>query len=427
MKRKIFLQLLIFVLFTASYGQGTNFNDTASVYFLEIKANTSYYRDLWNFDLYGPILLVDPATRKIYANYPDTAGILTLKGKIYTGLLPNSINIANTAITWNGRSWAMIMLPLPRSKQERLDLMSHELFHRSQAALGFHMSNNDNNHLDTRDGRIYLRLELEALRQTLTSSSKYEVIDNLANAIFFRETRYSLFPGAVSSENLMELNEGLAAYTGLMMSGRSSAEAISYFEKKLIEFQKWPTFVRSFAYLTTPIYGFILNRTDKSWNRQIVDTTNLTSYFIRAFGLKIPVILCPDCLNKYGSDKIINEENRREEDRLKQIAEFKKIFIENSHLEIKLEKMSISFDPRNIVPVEGYGSVYPTLRVSGIWGILTVTGGALLGTRWDRVILSEPVMITANRVTGNGWILELNDGFIVKKDSSERNYVLLKK
>jgi hypothetical protein len=427
MKRKIFLLLAICVPLIVTYGQGTSFNDTVSVYFREISANTNHYKDLWNLDLYGPVLLVDPVSRKIFANYPDTAGILDPKGKIFTGLLPKSINIANTAIRWNGRSWAMIMLPLPQDRQERLDLLSHELFHRSQPALGFHMTNTSNNHLDSRDGRIYLRLELEALRQALTALTNSERLDHLANAIYFRKTRYSLFPNAVTSENTMELNEGLAAYTGLSMSGRSDVETISYFEKNLIESQKWPTFVRSFAYLTTPIYGFILNSKDKTWNRQISDTTNLTSYFIRAFGVTVPVTLCPDCLNKYGSDKIINEETRKEEDRIKQIAEFKKIFIDQPHFEIRLEKMNISFDPRNIVPLEGYGTVYPTMRISDNWGILTVTGGALLGSGWDRVTLSEPVMVTADRVSGSGWILELNEGYTVKKDNSDRNYTLKKK
>ena len=427
MKRKIFLLLAICIPFIVSYGQETSFNDTVSVYFQEISANTNHYKDLWNLDLYGPVLLVDPVSRKIFANYPDTAGILDLKGKIFTGLLPKSINIANTAIRWNGRSWAMIMLPLPENRQERLDLMSHELFHRSQQALGFHMSNTNNNHLDSRDGRIYLRLELEALRQALTAPANSEMSDHLANAIFFRKTRYSLFPGAVTSENLMELNEGLATYTGNMMSGRNDAENTSYFEQRLKEFQSWPTFVRSFAYLTTPIYGFILNRKDKTWNRQISDTTNLTSYFIRAYGLTVPVTLCPDCLNKYGSEKIISEETRREEDKVKQIAEFKKIFVEQPHLDIRLEKMNISFDPRNIVPLEGYGTVYPTMRISDNWGILTVTEGALLGSGWDRVTLSEPSIISADRVSGIGWILELNEGYIVKKDNSDRNYTLLKK
>jgi hypothetical protein len=158
-------------------------------------------------------------------------------------------------------------------------------------------------------------LELEALRQALLASTNQEVHDHLEDAIFFRKTRYSLFRSAESSENSMELNEGLAAYTGIMMSGRNDEETIEYFVQKLIEFQKWPTFVRSFAYLTTPIYGFILNRTDKGWNRLISDTTNLTDYFIKSLSLTIPVILCPECLNQYRFEEITNEEIKREEEK----------------------------------------------------------------------------------------------------------------
>jgi hypothetical protein len=67
MKRKIFLLLAICIPFIVSYGQETSFNDTVSVYFQEISANTSHYKDLWNLDLYGPVLLVDPVSRKIFA------------------------------------------------------------------------------------------------------------------------------------------------------------------------------------------------------------------------------------------------------------------------------------------------------------------------------------------------------------------------
>jgi len=66
------------------------------------------------------------------------------------------------------------------------------------------------------------------------------------------------------------------------------------------------------------------------------------------------------------------------------------------------------------------------MRISDNWGILTVTEGALLGSGWDRVTLSEPSIISADRVSGIGWILELNEGYIVKKDNSDRNYTLLR-
>ncbi len=49
-------------------GQTLNFNDSVAVYFQEIKANTAHYKDLWNLDIYGPVLLVNPGSRKLYAN-----------------------------------------------------------------------------------------------------------------------------------------------------------------------------------------------------------------------------------------------------------------------------------------------------------------------------------------------------------------------
>ena len=426
MKQVIFLLFMFTMSETLASGQTITFNDSVAVYFQEIQANTAHYKDLWNLDIYGPVLLVDPGSRKIYANYPDSAGVLKQDGKIYTGLLPVNINIANTSIKWNGRSWAMIMLPLPEDRQDRLDLLSHELFHRSQPVLGFHMSNAENNHLDKRDGRIYLRLELEALRQAMTAKTISDARNHLTNALFFRKTRYSLFPGAATSENLMELNEGLAEYTGTIMSGRSDEETVKHFEQKLIDFQNFPTFVRSFAYVTTPLYGFILERTAKYWNRNITSTTNLTDYFTKAFSLTVPVNLCPDCISQYGSDKIMAEETKREADKVEQIVVFRRTFIEHPHLDVRFEKMNISFDPRNIVPLEGYGTVYPTMRVYDNWGILTVTGGALLGSNWDKVTLSEPTLITSDKVSGNGWVLELNKDYIVEKNSSDGNYHLKK-
>ena len=427
MKRILIFLLLVSVPEIYTSGQSLNFNDSIALYFQEIQANTAHYKDLWNRDLYGPILLVNPRSRKIYTNFPDSARVLTKDGKIFTGLLPLHINIANTSITWNGRSWAMIMLPLPGSRQDRLSLLSHELFHRSQPALGFHISNAENNHLDEREGRVYLRLELEALRRAMTSKTSTEKHDHLTNAMFFRKIRYSIFPDAATSENLLELNEGIAEYTGTMMSGRNDEETEKYLEIKLVEFQNNPTFVRSFAYITTPLYGFILQRSDRYWNRNLTGTTNLTEYFTNAFGLSVPANLCAECISQYGSEKIMAEEIKRDEAKVERIAAYRSQFIIKPHLNIGLENMRISFDPRNLMPLERYGTVYPTMRVSDNWGILTVTEGALIGTNWDKVTLSEPVFITPYKVTGNGWILELYKGYFVEKDSTNGNYLLKKR
>jgi hypothetical protein len=163
------------------------------------------------------------------------------------------------------------------------------------------------------------------------------------------------------------------------------------------------------------------------WNKQITDTTNLTDYFIRAFGLSVPVILCPDCLARYSYKDILDEETTREEEKVKQIAEFKKTFIEKPHLEILLEKMDMSFDPRNIIPIEGYGSVYPVMNITDNWGILTVTGGALLSKNWDKVTVGEPAVISSEKITGEGWTLELNAAYKVEKILSGGKYIVKKK
>jgi hypothetical protein len=369
MKRSLILILVFFSPLLMS-GQTRSINDSIAEYFEEIRFCTGSHKDLWNIDLYGPVLLVEPGTRKVFANYPDSAGILKPDGKIYSGTLATNINLANTSVRWSGRNWAMIMLPLSGNKEDRLDLLTHELFHRAQPVLGFHNKNSDNSHLDLRDGRIYLRLELEALRQALVSKTRSEEMEHLSNAMFFRRTRYSLFPQAAGDENLLELNEGLAVYTGLKMSGRDETQTSVILQQRLSDFLGYPTFVRSFAYLTIPFYGHLLERTDGRWNLQIHDTSNLAVFFVKAFDLTVPVSLCHDCMNQYGFNRITDEETNREEARARLIAGYKRVFIEQPHLDIRFEKMNISFDPRNLVPLESYGTVYPNMRITDNWGYL---------------------------------------------------------
>ncbi|WP_312306115.1 hypothetical protein [Chryseobacterium sp.] len=403
--------------------------DNIPVFFDEIKTASKQNTGLWNKDLYGPMLLVDPKTREIFANEPDTEGLLKLTGNVYSGILPDKINIANTAINWNGKRWAMIMLPLPQDKENRLNLLAHESFHSIQPSLGFTLSNAENNHLDQKDGRIYLRLEMEALKKAVQSSSEKEIHKHLTNALMFRKYRHSLYKNSNTTENLLELNEGIAEFTGAMFSGRSKAQMTQFLTSGIDEFLKNPTFVRSFAYHTTPVYGYLLHTKDKSWNRKISDTTDLTDYFVKAFRIKIPDGLKEAASNRadvYNGRVIIEEETEREEKTKKLIAEYTLKFIDQPHFEIKFEKMNISFDPRNIVPIEDKGTVYPNIRVTDKWGILTVENGALMSPNWDKISISNPTQTTDKKISGDGWTLELSNGYTIEKDQTSGNYKLKK-
>src|SRR5215212_4501865 len=122
--------------------------DSCITYFQEIKQATQQNQQLWNKNLYAPILLVDPQTREIITNAQDPTATLTPYKTAFTGKLPNQVNISNTSLHWNGQHWAMIMLPLPKDKKARINLIAHELFHRAQSSLGFKAHNPDNPHLD---------------------------------------------------------------------------------------------------------------------------------------------------------------------------------------------------------------------------------------------------------------------------------------
>lgn len=396
--------------------------------FDEVENATRMHRLLWGKDIYAPLLLVNPENRKVFANRQDSAGTLHKEGNIYTGTLPSNVNIANTAIHWMGTSWAMVILPLPENAKDRINLITHELFHRAQHELLFYPTDPINNHLDQKDGRTLLRLELAALLKALHASRLRDRTTYITDAVTFRKSRYSHYPGADTLENELELNEGLAEYTGVLMSGRNKQQMIDHFDKSINNFLRNPSFVRSFAYQTIPIYGYILNTIDPGWNRQITNKTNLTSFFIKGFKLVIPDNLnnaVESKFNAYNAALIINEETARADSMAKLKSSYREKFILQAHTEIHFEKMNISFDPRNIFPLGPEGTIYPNIRISDNWGILTVTQGALMSPNWDKISFGLPQTFTAETVTGSGWELQLKKGYTLEKITSG-NYILRK-
>lgn len=430
MKQTVLITILFLFAQRVTGQKQQTFHDSIPVFFSEIEAATKKNTDLWNKDLYGAMLLVDPQTRQLFANEGDTAGILKPNGNSYSGILPDNINIANTSINWNGKRWAMIMLPLPQNKQDRINLLAHELFHSAQPSLGFALTNSENNHLDQRDGRIYLRLELEALKKAIQSSSENELLRHLTNALTFRKYRYTFYDGSDTTENQLELNEGIAEFTGVIISSRNRKQATDFFVNGINSFFANPTFVRSFAYHTIPVYGYLLYNNDKNWNREITIETNLANYFISAFNINIPTDLkktAEDIADDYNGQTIVQEEIAREEKTKKLIAEYKFKFFEQPHFEIRFEKMNVSFDPRNIIPIEDKGTVYPNIRVTDLWGVLTVENGALMGPNWDKISITNPIKTEDKKIVGDGWTLELTDGYTIEKDERGVNYKLTKK
>ena len=372
----------------------------------------------WNHQLYGSILFVNPKTREFVANKNNSSNAFKKVNSVYLDTLPKELNIANTAIHWNNERWTMVMLPLPTATIERNNLIIHELFHRIQPEIGFgNLQELDNGHLDKYEGRLLLKLELEALKKALMSNDDNLRDTHIKNAFLFRNKR-QVNKKTKTAENALEINEGLAEYTAIMLSGRNEAEMKLHLTNSINKFYDNPTFVRSYAYQTTPIYGYLLSKQKKMWQKDISSETNLTDYYLKAFNFQMPKATSYEMIakeNDYNYQRIVATEEERENERLVKIANYKTIFLENPTLKIRFENMNISFDPRNITPLENIGTVYPNIRVTDNWGILTVKKAALLSSDWTNIIISAPTKINDDLIEGDGWTLELNKEWEVKE------------
>lgn len=427
----LFGLLLIFFFPDQAFVQESNYSEKEFLnYFNRVKVTTEIHDILWDKNIYGPILLVDPVSREIFANQPDAEENLKLSNGVYKGELPREIPVANTDIEWSGTHWAMIMLPLKGNSFDIVDLITHELFHTAQPSLGFNIRREDNSHLDMREGRIYLRLEIAALQAALEGSRLSSSEEHLKNALLFRKYRHMIYRGAQTRENSLELLEGLATYTGQMMSGRDKWQWRNHLISRLEQYDESATFVRSFAYETTPVYGFFMQQKDFYWNKKVDNNTDLTDFFAEAFGLESRILLqtyIRQVAEEYNGKKIFNEEFKRAVSNEIILDEYREKFFERPSLEIRLEDMNMSFNPQSLIPLdEDEGTVYPTIMLSDNWGILNVTeGGVLLRSDWRWLILSEPLEITDNKLVGEGWVIELNEGYFIEKNS-QGDYILIK-
>jgi len=96
--------------------------------------------------------------------------------------------------------------------------------------------------------------------------------------------------------------------------------------------------------------------------------------------------------------------------------------------DIPLRRMQIEFNPNNLQPLQGIGTVYPTLRISDVRGILEVTDGALVNVDWTRVAV--PIDATwEGRIdaAGAGWSLKLEKPWAPVRGNGDGGWRLVEK
>lgn len=367
---------------------------------------------LWGVYMYGPMMFVDPKTRFIVANEADLEGKLSKECDVFIGYLDKRQGIANTSIQWAGKQWMMINWDfLPKNfPLKRKNLMMHEHFHRIQGEIPLSAGSANNPHLDKMWGRIWLKMEWNALEKAIFSKGN-ERSQAIKDALTFRNYRHELFPNAKQNEQQLEINEGMAEYTGFILSHLKKQDQLDYFKTNITAYKMSTSYVRSFAYLSGPIYGYLLYEKNKKWNKNLNAESDLGDFLQSAYN-----IVLPDNLGKtvkertgfYNYDYVYQIEHDLEIARIELNKQFCEKFIKGPVIRFDLQKMNFTFNPSNLKSFNGYGTVYPSMKMTDVWGTLEVDGGmALMDDKWSTVKVSaKNLKIQSNLIAGEGWTLK---------------------
>jgi hypothetical protein len=365
---------------------------------------------LWGVSFCGPILLVDPVTRMAVGNQADAGGVLEPRRGVFVGELPAEVGIANTATEWSGTRWTMLMWwSLGQDRTGRSRLMAHEAFHRLQPELGLAPIGEMNVHLETADGRFWLQMEWNALQRALSVEGN-DRRAAVADALTFRASRRGLFPQATARETALEIFEGLAEYSGMRLAGFSDEGVVEAVAAKR---EQETGLVRSFAYVSGPLYGFLLDGSGDDWRARVSPDTDLGA--LLAESLDLSAASTDEALRRaesYGGPELLAAESESERERMERLSAWRASLIDGPVLIVDLTVVSSgTFDPGRVFPFGEGQTVYTTRELVGEWGKLSVTDGAILEDDDTGRAHVSLVGAGSDLLEGEGWNLELNDGW----------------
>ena len=367
-------------------------------------------------------MFYDRQMGELVANQSDKEGKLKPQDGVFVGRAPNDFVGANTSLTWAGVYWTVVMWPLPAETPERARLILHECWHRIQEQIGLPGAMPNNDHLDTRNGRIWLQLEFRALARALPAWGA-ERKQGIEDALAFRAYRRQLFPDAAKNEDRMEVHEGLAEYTGVRAAfGQYDGRYYMAGRLKLGEVRA--SFAYGFAYDTGPAYGLLLDMQEADWRNGLTTSSSLSALLAEKTKIdpghpSLQAVL--ERAKRYEGDRLIASENLREQKRLAQEKRNLQDFVTGPVLRLPLGHPNYSFDPNAVTPLPGHGKVYTSCKFADDWGVLEVDGSAFVPNDFSSVVVPAP---GEGGLKGKGWTLQLNSGWKLVPGARKGDYTL---
>jgi hypothetical protein len=370
---------------------------------------------LWGVSICMPMVIGDARTQTFATSQPPPDAP---RPKL-VGLLMAPIQWGDT--TWAALTWDMVANQPPRARNE---MFLHESFHIVQRRLGLLVSTVSAEHLDSVDGRYWMRLEWRALARALRESGETRALA-VREALAFRQARHMRFPDKVESERALDINEGLASYTGTVLAAQSEAEAIAGTLDLLATAEDGESFVRTFAYASGPAYGLLLDAASPGWPRKVRASDDPAVLLMSALGVQ-PVADAATAAGRYGGTELRAAEERREQQRQARIAELRRQFVEGPVLVMPGEGGGLS-NSLGAVVIPDVGTIYfGAYRMTGEWGALEAAKGVLVSTDGGTRRLPAPVRRDDTTLSGDGWTLKIAPGWVVREGARQGDYEVVK-
>jgi hypothetical protein len=301
--------------------------------------------------------------------------------------------------------------------------MIHELFHRVQPELGLMTLGKVNSHLDTLEGRYWTQLEWRALARALGASESDRLVA-VREALAFRSARRALFEGAAENERADEIREGLAQYTGTVVSTSSRAEAVADAIRQLADAQEAPTFVRTFGYASGAAYGILLDGWSAGWPRRLKPTDDLGQLVADAARIQPLTGGVDAVVARYDGAELMAKEEAREAERKVRIAGLRRRFVEGPVLVVARGRGAV-INTTGVTPIPE-GIVYFEYRVTAEWGTLASTG-VLESSDGVTLRLPAPFRSDGATLAGDGWTVTLAPGWVVAPGSRAGDFQIVRK
>ena len=387
--------------------------EKASRYFKEIEEICN--RDsgkLWGKNLFGPLMYVERASRRIVANQPDNDGLLKSKDGIYTGLYPKELLLSNAPVIFGGTQFAMVPLP-PEEDEYRLKTRAiHSLYHRFQENEGVTGSSFNAHNMDEKEARLWIKLEWKALRKAINSRGDERQLA-VRDALIFRGSNRELYHKYAGDENKFETYEGLATFTYTLLCTNSREEFKSRLFENLDRVYSMQSYARSYGFIHGALYAFLLY--DKGYDIKKINTDNfdLGNAVKELYQIELPSI-CRDVAGSlavnYDIATINIEEEKRDVDINESIHRQTSLFTERPVVFLELESPYFDFEPEDVHSLDTLGTLYNSLRVSDNWGKLTVEkGGCLVSNNLKFLrITAKAFKADKSHISGEGWHMILN-------------------